>query len=112
MVKYSVQFNRKSFTLVEGGIARTMFNGATLFIGLSFALYLSFLGMTILNIVERNDLESENRTLSSRVSELELSYLSETEKVNIALAYSLGFKEAKNPVFAGGDRAQALARSR
>ncbi|MFA6585632.1 MAG: hypothetical protein WCS86_00525 [Candidatus Paceibacterota bacterium] len=57
--------------------------------------YVIFLGNMVFNIVERKAFESEALTLSSEVGNLELRYLSESEKVDLNLAYSLGFKEIK-----------------
>ena len=47
------------------------------------------------NIVERKALEGRALTLSNEVGNLELEYLSVSQKVDLNLAYSLGFKETK-----------------
>lgn len=100
MKRYVIQFNNRTITLVEGHIERMMFLFLMIILGFSFFLYLVFVGQTIVNIVERKNIENENRVLSSRVNKLELSYLSETNKIDLALAYSLGFQDSKNTVFA------------
>lgn len=69
-------------------------------IGASFAMYLFFVGTTIVNVINRNGLEKSNIILSSKVSELELNYLSESNKIDLDLVYSLGFKDAANIAFA------------
>jgi hypothetical protein len=56
--------------------------------------YVVFIGSTVFNIVERQSLSKESRTLSNEVSSLELEYLSISNKVDLALATSLGFKES------------------
>ncbi|MBI5139085.1 hypothetical protein HZA26_00520 [Candidatus Nomurabacteria bacterium] len=57
--------------------------------------YVLILGNMIFNISERRNLEAEARVLSNEVLDLELTYLNLSEKVDFALAESLGFKEAK-----------------
>ena len=49
----------------------------------------------VFNIVERKALEGRALTLSNEVGNLELEYLSVSQKVDLNLAYSLGFKETK-----------------
>lgn len=61
--------------------------------------YTLILGNMVFNIVERKALEREILTLSNEVGALELSYLSISNKVNLDLSYSMGFKEIK-PAFA------------
>ena len=58
-------------------------------------LYVIFLGNMVSDIAERRSLESVARTLSSEVGNLELTYLSMSNNVDITLSHSLGFKETK-----------------
>ncbi|MEK7564127.1 MAG: hypothetical protein AAB510_00970 [Patescibacteria group bacterium] len=79
--------------------SRTILNSIFwLFAFLSF-LYILFLGNMVVNIVERRSLESEARTLTTEVANLELSYLAMSNDVDIEMSYALGFKEIK-PSFA------------
>ena len=55
-------------------------------------LYFFILGSMVFNIVQRNKLEKENLTLSNQVGDLELSYLSVSNSVDVALSSSMGFK--------------------
>lgn len=55
-------------------------------------LYFLILGNTVFNIVQRKNLEKEELGLSSDVGKLELSYLSISNSVDIALLSSMGFK--------------------
>ncbi len=103
MQRYSIQFNNKTISLFQGDTEKIFFLLLAVAVGLSCFLYLFFVGTTIFNIVERNNLESQNRELSSRVGELELLYLSESNKIDINLAYSLGFKDAVGTVFASAN---------
>jgi hypothetical protein len=57
--------------------------------------YVFLLGNMVFNIIERKALEAHALTLSNDVGSLELEYLSVSQKVDLNLAYSLGFKEIK-----------------
>ena len=65
-----------------------------LFGALAF-FYVAFLGNMVWNIVERKAYENRARVLYTEVSELELSYLKESQEIDLELSKSLGFKEAK-----------------
>jgi hypothetical protein len=56
-------------------------------------LYFLILGTMVFNIVQRKNLESQEMTLSGQVGNLELSYLSVSNSVDVALSSSMGFKE-------------------
>lgn len=61
-----------------------------------FALcYIFLVGSMVFNIVERKTLEADARSLSNEVGDLELQYLSMADKVDLTLAKSMGFQEAK-----------------
>ena len=57
-------------------------------------LYFLILGNTVFNIVQRKNLQKQELSLSSQVGGLELSYLSVSNSVDIALSSSMGFKPA------------------
>jgi len=57
--------------------------------------YVLILGNMIFNIIERRALETDTRSLSSEIGSLELQYLSASDKVDLTLAQSMGFKEIK-----------------
>lgn len=100
MQKYSTQLYNKTADILNGNSEKTMSFFLLVMFGASFAAYLFFNGMTIVNIINRKNLEKSNLILGSRVSELELNYLSESNKIDLNLAYSLGFKDAVNITFA------------
>lgn len=92
--------NRGSVALAQGSLEKRVFILLSAIIGLSFGLYLFFVSLATFSVVERNNLDKQNSILSSAVSELELAYLAESKKINLPLAYSLGFKDAIGAVFA------------
>jgi len=55
-------------------------------------LYFLILGNMVFNIVQRKNLEKQELGLSSQVGNLELSYLSLSNSVDVALSSSMGFK--------------------
>lgn len=58
-------------------------------------IYVLILGKTVLDIVGRKSIEKEMLSLSNEVGSLELSYLSVSNSVDMALSSSMGFKETK-----------------
>ena len=63
--------------------------------GVLALLYVVFLGNMVKNIVERRSLEVDTRSLSTEVRDLELTYLSMSNNIDLNLSHSLGFKEAQ-----------------
>jgi len=79
----------------SGNLQKKIFDFMLLWIGVLALCYFVFLSSMVWNIVERKSLENYANTLLNEVGTLELQYLSESEKVDLALAHSLGFKEIK-----------------
>ncbi|MCX6755210.1 MAG: hypothetical protein NT068_01545 [Candidatus Nomurabacteria bacterium] len=61
--------------------------------------YVLVLGNMVWNIVARKNIDAQARTLGNEVNNLELQYLSLSGKVDMKMAYSMGFKEI-NKTFA------------
>jgi hypothetical protein len=55
--------------------------------------YVFLLGSMVFNIIERKGLEADARVLSNEVGDLELNYLSLSNKIDLNLSHSLGFNE-------------------
>jgi len=62
-------------------------------------MYGYFVNTTVLNIVERKNLEEGLESLRSTFSSLESEYLALTGKIDTEFAKSLGFNETKNVKF-------------
>ncbi len=60
------------------------------------ASYMYFLNRTVVNAVERQNIEKEITLINSRTSDLEESYLSLKNKMNIDYALSKGFIKVSN----------------
>ena len=72
-------------------------------LGSIFALsivYIYFIGSITFNVLARKTLETSVRTLGGHVSELELTYLDSTNKIDKNYALSLGFVETHQNLFA------------
>ena len=67
--------------------------------GLVFC-YVFFLGNMVFNIIERKALEVDTRSLTNEVGDLESQYFSISNKINLSLAESMGFKEINNKQYA------------
>jgi hypothetical protein len=72
-------------------MSRVVLNTMLLTLALLAILYFLILGNTVFNIVQRKNLEKEELGFSSDVGSLELSYLSVSNSVDIALSSSMGF---------------------
>ena len=79
----------------NNNLQRRVFNIMLWTLGMLAFFYVFLLGNMVFNIVERKTLETYALTLSNEVGNLELEYLSTSQKVDLNLAYSLGFEETK-----------------
>lgn len=79
----------------NNNIEKRALNILLLSLGALAFVYVLFLGNMVFNIVERKTLESNARVLSNEVGDLELQYLSLSNKIDLTLANSLGFKDTK-----------------
>ncbi|MCM2339480.1 MAG: hypothetical protein NDI62_03460 [Burkholderiales bacterium] len=79
----------------NGNLQRRILNMMLFVLGGLALFYVFLLGNMVFNIVERKALEVHALNLQNEVGNLELEYLSKTEKIDLDLAYSLGFKEIK-----------------
>lgn len=79
----------------NNNLERRVFYILVSFFGALGFLYVVILGNMTFDIIERKSSEAEARTLANEVLQLELTYLDISSKVDMALAESMGFKEAK-----------------
>lgn len=63
-------------------------------------LYMYFIGSITFNILARKSLENTARTLGQNVSQLELTYLANSSRIDRGYALSIGFVDAKDSIFA------------
>lgn len=85
--------------IINNNLERFILNFILCSFGALALLYVFLLGNTVRDIVERRGLEINARTLSNEVRNLELTYLSMSNNIDLTLSYSMGFKETK-PMFA------------
>ena len=62
--------------------------------------YVLFLGNMVFNIIGRKSLETNARSLQNEVGDLQSQYFTVSNKVNLSLAASMGFKETKDKEYA------------
>ena len=74
---------------------KRIFNIMVWSLGILALIYILILGNMVFNIIERRALDTQARSLSNEIGNLELQYLSASDKIDLALAESLGFKETK-----------------
>lgn len=73
-------------------------------------VYIYLIGSITFNVLARKSLESTVRTLGSEVSELELTYLNSTNKIDKNYATSLGFVDVKDNIFASRNNSRVAVR--
>lgn len=73
-------------------------------------VYIYLIGSITFNVLARKSLEATVRTLGSEVSELELSYLNSTNKIDKGYAISLGFVDVKDNIFASRNTSRVAIR--
>jgi hypothetical protein len=61
--------------------------------------YIFLINKTVMNVAARGALEKNISAMNSKIGELEFKYISLKNKVNIELAYSMGFKDVLNPQY-------------
>ncbi len=71
-------------------------------------VYVYFMGNIVFSVLERKTVQTEIKALAQNVNDLEIAYLGKDNSINLALANSMGFTEAKGALFANRT---ALARS-
>jgi len=76
-------------------LRKRILNTMLLSLGALVVVYVLLLANMVSNVIERRSLEAHARVLSTEVGDLELSYLSISNKINPTLSRSLGFSEAK-----------------
>ena len=67
------------------------------------AVYMYMIVSITFNIIARKSLETTITTLTSRVNQLEITYLSNINKADKNYAQSQGFVDARNNIFASRD---------
>lgn len=94
-LKLKMSIQNVSITNNNVAVERMMLH-SMLFVLASLAFwYVLALGNMVYDIVERKSLEKEALSLANEVGQLELSYLSTAEDLDLPLSYKMGFKEAK-----------------
>jgi hypothetical protein len=68
--------------------------------GIVAGLYVYFLGTIVFGVLERRTVATEAQTMRQEVNDLQIRYLSLNNSINLGLASSLGFTEAKGALFA------------
>ena len=93
-IKRNIERNIPNVNITNNNVAmgQFVFRAMLSTFALLAVLYFLILGNMVFNIVQRKNLEKNELMLSSQVSNLELSYLSVSNSVDVALSSSMGFK--------------------
>lgn len=71
--------------------------------------YFYLLHNAIANVIEREKIVKENRTIGTTVAELEAKYFSIKNSINIELAHAKGFKDPEISIFISKKSETAMA---
>jgi len=82
-------------SIINNGIQKLTLNIIFWSFGALVFFYVLILGNMVKNIVERQSLEARVYTLTNEVRNLEATYLSMSNNVDLALSYSMGFKNTQ-----------------
>jgi hypothetical protein len=100
----TIAIKKKSYTIntsiINDKLERQVLNILLWSLGVLAFCYVLFLGNMIFNIIERKALEVSARSIVNEVGDLESQYLFVSNKVDISLAESMGFKEIKDKQYA------------
>jgi len=81
-------------------LERKIFWFLSVFVITSIIFYGFLVNQTVINIVERENIQDEITMLNSEISGLEFDYIALKNEINLKYAYSVGFEDAKNVEFA------------
>ena len=93
MNTYAKNMNRNVNIVNNNNLQKRILNILLGSLGALAICYVIFLGSMVSNILERKSLESQTRTLSNQVSDLEVQYLMASNKVDLNLAQNMGFTD-------------------
>jgi hypothetical protein len=86
--------NRTNVNIVNNNnLEKRILNILLYSLGILALSYVLILGNITFNIVARQSLGMHTKTLSNEVGDLELKYLSMSNKVDLAMSTQMGFKE-------------------
>jgi cell division protein FtsL len=71
-------------------------------------VYVYFMNQTVFNVAKRANLEQEIVVRNSNISDLEFKIIALKNNIDIKLAYSLGYKDMKDPRYVSKTPATAL----
>lgn len=94
------------------GIERELCLGLLMFLMILAGLYVYFVGKSIVNVVVREEVELQIADVNSRLSELELTYITQKDAITMRLAEARGFHSVKEKTFVSrGTLGQSLSRN-
>jgi hypothetical protein len=76
---------------------------------LSLGLYVFGIHKTVRNVVEREMMETELTHLTAEIGEKEFAYIALKNKINLEMAYAMGFEQTEAELFVSRDSSVALA---
>lgn len=82
--------------ILKGWREAKLFYMLSAFAFAALLLYVALIGRTIFTLVEDKQLEAENKSFATDISELELQTLALNDSISIEKAYAMGFVSGKS----------------
>ena len=81
--------------VINSNLRETIFKAMLYALGALALVYVLLLGNMVFNIIARKALQAHASAMTGKLSELELQYLSMSNKIDVTFAKSIGFQETK-----------------
>lgn len=92
---YTKNISQNISIVNNSNLQKRILNTLLFSLGILAVSYIFIIANITLNIIERKALLENEHNLANVIGGLELKYLSLSSKIDLNLAYSMGFKEAK-----------------
>lgn len=76
---------------------------------LCLVLYVIAINQTVRNVVARQKMQAELSQLTSKIGEMEFSYITAKNSIDLNKAYALGFKDVANNAYVQRETSVAFA---
>jgi hypothetical protein len=85
--------------LINPYLRKTILNWFLVCLSILVMIYFYFISSIVFNVVSTSSLINKNKSLNTQISEFEIIYLTNLDKIDKNYAKSLGFVESSNNLF-------------
>jgi hypothetical protein len=88
---------------------RKIFWVFVVFFIISLALYIYFLGVSVVAVIERKGAEHHSAALTASIMTLESRYVALSKQIDLTLAHEHGFVDVVNPVYITANQGKSFS---